>query len=191
MGTLEDKMDKIFITGTGRCGTTFLIKLFSFLDFDTGYNNDNYRQFISENCNSGMERNYKAPYAVLKNPEFMAQIHQIVMDTSVCIKWVIIPIRDFNASANSRVKHQQGNGGLWRATDRISQIMYYNDLMSNYIYNMVVHDIPTIFIDFERMVRDKQYLYEKLMPVFEEKKVSFDVFAVAYDRATDTSKPSS
>ena len=36
-------MEKILITGTGRCGTTFLIKLFSFLDFDTGYNRDNYK----------------------------------------------------------------------------------------------------------------------------------------------------
>lgn len=35
--------DKIYITGIGRCGTTFLIKLFSFLNFDTGYNKENYK----------------------------------------------------------------------------------------------------------------------------------------------------
>ena len=29
-------MEKILITGTGRCGTTFLIKLFSFLGYNTG-----------------------------------------------------------------------------------------------------------------------------------------------------------
>lgn len=37
---------KIYITGTGRCGTTFLIKLFSFLNFDTGYNKNNYGNYI-------------------------------------------------------------------------------------------------------------------------------------------------
>ncbi len=52
-------MEKILITGTGRCGTTFLIKLFSFLDFNTGYNRDNYNSSISVNCNSSMERSYK------------------------------------------------------------------------------------------------------------------------------------
>lgn len=39
-------MEKILITGTGRCGTTFLIKLFTFLEFDTGYSKYNYTSFI-------------------------------------------------------------------------------------------------------------------------------------------------
>jgi hypothetical protein len=51
-------MNKILITGTGRCGTTFLIKLFSFLNFNTGFNKDNYKVFIFSNCNSGLEKNY-------------------------------------------------------------------------------------------------------------------------------------
>ena len=37
------------ITGTGRCGTTFLIKLFSFLEFNTGFNRENYNNFIFNN----------------------------------------------------------------------------------------------------------------------------------------------
>jgi hypothetical protein len=59
-------MEKILITGTGCCGTTFLIKLFSFLDFHTGYDRNNYEKFISNNCNSGMERQYKEKYYILK-----------------------------------------------------------------------------------------------------------------------------
>ena len=58
-------MEKILITGTGRCGTTFLIKLFSFLDFDTGYNRNNYKLSISSNCNSGMEKTYKSNNRIL------------------------------------------------------------------------------------------------------------------------------
>ena len=61
-------MEKYLISGTGRCGTTFLIKLFSFLDYDTGYNMENYNNHIFKNCNSGMERNYDENYYVLKNP---------------------------------------------------------------------------------------------------------------------------
>ena len=33
---------KILITGTGRSGTTFLIKLFTFLGFDTGFDKKNF-----------------------------------------------------------------------------------------------------------------------------------------------------
>ena len=39
-------MEKILITGTGRCGTTFLIKLFSFLEFDTGFTKNDYNKYI-------------------------------------------------------------------------------------------------------------------------------------------------
>jgi len=79
-------MEKILITGTGRCGTTFLIKLFSFLNFNTGYDRNNYKLSISSNCNSGMERSYKDNYNVLKKPEFIADIENISKDTSITIK---------------------------------------------------------------------------------------------------------
>lgn len=67
-------MAKILITGTGRCGTTFLIKLFTFLGFDTGFNETNYNNSISSNCNSGMEKKYTDRRSVLKNPTFMSDI---------------------------------------------------------------------------------------------------------------------
>ena len=105
-------MEKILITGTGRCGTTFLIKLFSFLEFNTGYNRDNYIKYIFSNCNSGMEKNYKEKYYILKNPEFISNIQNILEDESVKIKLVIIPIRDFKISAISRVNNKNYTGGL-------------------------------------------------------------------------------
>jgi len=127
-------MEKILITGTGRCGTTFLIKLFSFLDFNTGYTKENYKLSIYSNCNSGMERKYNDNYYILKNPSFMSDIEQILKDTSVIIKSVVIPIRNLKDSAKSRIKHMHKNGGLWNAKDELSQIKYYKDIITNYIY---------------------------------------------------------
>ena len=89
-------MEKILITGTGRCGTTFLIKLFTFLGFDTGYNNKNYQKYIFSNCNSGMEKEYSDNHYILKSPGFMMNIKDIVNDSSVKIKYIIIPIRDLH-----------------------------------------------------------------------------------------------
>jgi hypothetical protein len=182
-------MEKILITGTGRCGTTFLIKLFSFLEFDTGYNRENYIKSIFANCNSGMERKHNENYYILKNPCFISNIKNILEDVTIKIKLVIIPIRDFKLSAISRVKNDKKCGGLWNANDEITQIQYYKDIITNYIYYMTKYDINTIFIDFDKMVSDKEYLFNKIKSILDEKNIDFDVFCKVYDEVTVISKP--
>ncbi len=98
-------IEKIFITGTGRCGTTFLIKIFSFLNIDTGYNKSNYNDYIYKNCNSGMERLYDEPFNIIKNPLIIYDIYNILQNSNIKIKTIIIPIRDYKLSAKSRVFH--------------------------------------------------------------------------------------
>lgn len=182
-------MEKILITGTGRCGTTFLIKLFSFLDFHTGYNRNNYKLSISSNCNSGMERNYKDNYYILKNPTFISNIENIVKDKSIIIKNIIIPIRDLKKSAESRVKHGNANGGLWNANDELSQIDFYKDILTNYIFISTKYNINTIFIDFDKMINDKTYLFNKLKSILDEKNIDLETFSCVYDEVSRSSKP--
>jgi hypothetical protein len=182
-------MEKILITGTGRCGTTFLIKLFTFLNFNTGFTKDNYNENIFKNCNSGMERTYDENYYILKNPKFILNIEHILKDTSVKIKKVIIPIRNFKQSAMSRVKHGNNPGGLWNSANETTQIKFYKHIMSNYLYFMVKYDIETIFIDFDKMINDKQYLFNKLKSILDEKNIEFSIFSQIYDEVTTTSKP--
>ena len=176
-------MEKILITGTGRCGTTFLIKIFSFLGFDTGFNINNYNKFIYSNCNSGMEKQYKAKHYILKNPSFMGDIEKIVKDKkNITIKTVIIPLRDLDASAQSRVNLGSGNaGGLWHANDKLSQINYYKDIISNYIIISTKYDLNTIFIDFDKMIKNKQYLFNKLKNILDEKNINFKTFSDIYE----------
>jgi hypothetical protein len=180
-------MEKILITGTGRCGTTFLIKLFSFLEFDTGYTKENYKQFIFSNCNSGMERAYTEPFSILKNPTFIHDMEGILKDTSVKIKTIIVPIRDLKRAAISRVKHANLPGGLWNAEDESSQIQYYKDILSNYLYVMTKYDKNTIFLDFDKMTTDKSYLFNKIKPILDEKKIVFELFCTVYDEVLSTS----
>jgi hypothetical protein len=183
-------MEKILITGTGRSGTTFLIKLFSFLEFNTGYTKSTYMNSIAKNCNSGMEKNYNEKHYILKNPCFLQNIKTIIEDKSIIIKLVIIPIRDFKASAMSRVRHgdNQTPGGLWCARDEESQIQFYEKTMSNYIYYMTKYDINTVFIDFDKMIIDKTYLFNKLKNVLDEQNISFDYFSDIYDEVSLTCK---
>jgi hypothetical protein len=183
-------MEKIFITGTGRCGTTFLIKLFTFLGFDTGFNEENYKRYVMPNCNAGMERVFTDRFGVLKNPTFLIDMEKIVKDKNVIIKQVIIPIRDYATSAQSRVHHGlHRGGGLWNATTEEEQVVFYHKMMSNYVYLMTKYNIPTIFIDFERMVTNKNYLFTTLRPLLEEKQIEFEFFSKVYDDVSLSSKP--
>ena len=179
-------MEKILITGTGRCGTTFLIKLFTFLDFDTGFSKQDYSKYIDEQCNSGMEYQYTSEHYILKNPVFILNIHHIIQDKNVSIKQVIIPIRDYTLSAKSRVKYNNNSGGLWNAKDQKTQENFYNTIISNYTYFMTKYDINTLFIDFDRMVSDKLYLYNKLQHILSEKNINYNSFCIIYDEVSKT-----
>lgn len=182
-------MEKILVSGTGRCGTTFLIKLFSFLEFNTGFNRNNYKQFIFSNCNSGMERDYTDNYYILKSPGFIENIEKIIKNQSIKVKTMIIPIRNFDEAALSRVKNGNNAGGLWCATDTDSQLHHYNKIMSKYVYFMTKYEINTIFLDFEKMVNDSTYLFNKLETILIEKNIDYNTFISVYDEVSLTSKP--
>jgi hypothetical protein len=182
-------MERILITGTGRCGTTFLVKLFTFLNFDTGFTKDNYREFIFSNCNSGMEKEYTDNHYILKNPHFITQMETILNDRSVKVKTVIIPMRDLQLSAASRVKNKHFAGGLWNSIDEESQIEFYKEILQNYMEVMNKYNVHTIFLDFDKMTQDKEYLFNMLKSILDENNTDFHTYSQAYDQVTQTSKP--
>jgi hypothetical protein len=190
-------MEKILITGTGRCGTTFLIKLFTFLEYDTGFTKDNYEKFIFTNCNAGMEKRYVDNHYILKNPYFLDNIHNIIHDKTISVKQIIIPIRNFEMSAKSRCNNVNKDknkclnvaGGFVFAKNEKEQLDYYNKIMSNYIYYMVKFNINTLFLDFDKMISDKKYLYDKLSHILSEKNITFETFSKIYNDVSKTSAP--
>jgi len=135
-----------------------------------------------------MERCYTENYYVLKNPTFIDDIEKIINDSSIKIKRIILPIRNFKESAQSRVKNNFKEGGLWNATNIHEQLDYYNSIMSNYIVIMTKYEIDTIFIDFDKMITDKKYLYDKLKNILNEKDIDFEYFSNIYEKATLTSR---
>lgn len=155
----------IIITSTGRSGTTFLIILYTLLGFNTGYTPEEIPKYLYK-CNSGMERQEieVGKFDVVKNPKFLKTIAKINPEY---IHSVIIPIRDFIRSAKSREYYKNLEGGLIdNARDYKEQVVLYNQYIATYIQEMVLNEIPTTFIDFEKMIRDPDYLYSKLQPTF-------------------------
>ena len=136
-----------------------------------------------------MEHDITASPYIIKNPCFLRDIDKIVTNPLIKIKLVIIPLRDFTQSAKSRVSHGSGAGGLWDASNLEEQIKFYEKIMSNYRTVMTTHRINTIVLDFDQMIRDKHYLFEKLKVVLDEKQINFQEFSNVYDEVTITSAP--
>ena len=53
---------------------------------------------------------------------------------------------------------------------------------------MTKYEINTIFLDFDKMVNDKSYLFNKLKFIFHEKNINFDMFSSIYDEVSLNSK---
>jgi hypothetical protein len=54
---------------------------------------------------------------------------------------------------------------------------------------MTKYDINTVFIDFDKMISDKKYLFYKIKSILDEKNIDFDLFCNVYDEVSVTSKP--
>ena len=142
------------------------------------------------NCNAGMERVFTDRFSILKNPTFLNDMEKIVKDKNIIIKQVIIPIRDYAVSAQSRARHGiNRGGGLWNVSTEEEQISFYHKMMANYVYLMTKYNIPTLFIDFERMISDKDYLFSILYPLLNEKQIEFILFSKVYDDVSLSCKP--
>jgi hypothetical protein len=54
---------------------------------------------------------------------------------------------------------------------------------------MTKYKINTIFINFDKMICDKKYLFDKLNPILIEKNIDFEKFSQIYDEVSITSRP--
>lgn len=181
--------EKIIITGTGRAGTSFLVVILTLLKLDTGFKIDDIDTYSLPNA-AGMESTIYRNHQILKNPKFIADIEQIIEMPNLLLKYVIIPIREYEESAHSRFNNSQKHileGSLWLADNVESQQAFYHKIMANYVKVMVQYDIPTIFIDFKRMTTDIQYLYNKLQPILPTT-LGIKQFEIAYTQATIIAK---
>ena len=138
-------------------------------------------KIINKNCI--FEKKYNDKNYILKNPSFINNIKQIVNDKNIEIEYFILPIRDYEKSADSRVKHGRSSGGLWCAKNKEEQINFYYKIISTYMLYYIQYNIPTIFLDFEKMVSDKDYLFEKLLPILLKKNIKKEHFNMEFIEA--------
>ena len=185
----EQKPDKFLITSTGRSGTTFLLLIYVMLDQPSNYTKHTYyetlKRFFVTNC--GLEGDWDEPGIFIKNPNFLTKIPEIHQNTN--LKGILFPYRNFEDSAKSRaiISQRTPNGGLWNANDVPSQIQFYNQIYKTFLLDTTRFNIPVIYIDFNRLIKDPLYTYKILNPTFypTPDSVTFHQFLLAYYQATD------
>lgn len=170
-------MKKIVVTGTGRCGTSFLMQLFTALGLNTGYTTEEAEIAIRQidGLNAGIEHGFDSDRyqvsRIVKNPAF-AQVHEmsrIVEGDGV--DHVIIPIRKLRQTAASRAKMEKEThghfGGFWlEAHNSHEQATAHAVLFYNLIEYLTLHSIPFTLLHFPRIISDCSYGYEKLKDIF-------------------------
>jgi hypothetical protein len=175
---------RVFITGTGRAGTTFLVRLLTELGFDTGFTPDSWRRDFHEHCQAGLERepdDPDGPY-IVKNPQLCETLDELAVGGRFVIDHVFVPVREVEAAALSRVRVGGGDvpGGLWHAHDSVTQKAALALLFHRLVHTLVEHDIPHTFLHFPRLVLDADYAYEKLS--FLVRGIEREVFRAVFAR---------
>lgn len=165
----------VVITGTGRAGTTFLVQLLTRCGLDTGYKPGEMRLF--ETANAGLERDIRhdsAPY-IVKAPQFADYHHQILRNPGIFLDHAIIPVRNLDDAAKSRIAvsivnkkelGRSGPGGLWGTWKSGNQREVLAEKFTTLIAALVEADVPMTFLAFPRFVGDLEYSRTKLLPVF-------------------------
>lgn len=182
-------MGKIVITGTGRCGTSFLMHLFTALGCNTGYSPEECEQHLSRSgCNGGIEHSVGTELFdksdIVKNPLWMYEPELL---DGVDIDAVIVPIRDLNAVAKSREKMGVGEyGGFWRGAKTVDEQMKIDaKSFHKFITYAAKNELKMCFLDFSNSLNDKYYLYSMLYQYFEGEFMEFSEIEHAFDKISN------
>jgi hypothetical protein len=210
----QTRSSHIVIAGTGRTGTTFLVRYLTELGLDTHIARQGLNQ-LDANANAGLEDipllapAETLPY-VIKAPWIGDYIDEILAAPNLQIEVVILPMRDLVEAASSRTilelraLHQSAPGmaqvlnKTWEnwATTPGGTIFSLNPLdqarilavgFHRLIQRLVDAQIPTLFLGFPRLVEDGKYLFEQLRSILPDT-VTLQQALAAYQRTAQRDK---
>jgi hypothetical protein len=181
----------IFIAGTGRSGTSFLVRYLTELGLDTHISRRGEDAFWDDAANAGFEDMVLAtppedlPY-VLKSPWLYQYVGEVIEKNIVRIEVVIIPVRDLADAATSRslveltAIHKKAPwmatldkswehwghtpGGMVFSLNPMDQARLLAVGFHILVETLVRADIPILFLEFPRLAEDAAYLFSKLQP---------------------------
>jgi hypothetical protein len=183
-------MGHLVIAGPGRSGTTLLVKLFGRLGFDIGDNSLDY----FEAARAGLESDILDPSAgyVVKDPDLTWRLGPLLDSGRINredIDWLIVPLRNLEAAAASRVaittnaREVHAPGGLI-GTARPSKQRHRLAEMTYGLFEVAArYELPLIVLEYPLLARDVGYAYRRLQPLLGDR--GEEEFAAAWSATVD------
>lgn len=169
------KSHHVIISGTGRAGTTLIMRILTDLGLSTGFPKGGGE--IDSRSLGGLEWSLKradAPY-IVKSPWLCHYLDEVINDRQVIIDHAFIPVRDLAAATSSRCEvaakavsegdKPTAKGGLWLTDDPNNQAEILAIQFHRLFETLARYDIPTTLLYFPLLAEDPYYLYEKLQPL--------------------------
>jgi hypothetical protein len=203
----------LVIAGTGRAGTSFLVRYLTELGLDTTLGRNGERAGWDLEANAGLENQLISgadlPY-VVKSPWIGEYVDQILSEKQFKIDAFIVPVRDLVEAATSRVVLEQRaihQHNPWIA-DRLDRTWEtYGHTPGGLIYSLNPLDqarllavqfhqlvlkaseagIPIVFPVFPRIATDWDYLHKCLRPIL-PLKITEDAARAAHAKVADAAK---
>ena len=189
----------LLIAGTGRSGTSALVRLLSGCGLETVFersNNAHWSQAANAGAESLILQQDDLPY-VIKSPWAYQYIDDLLDDNNIVIDRVIIPIRRLAHAAESRIITEMAAqnvrqpellgyktpwadfgltpGGVVSSYEPIDQQRVLGRSLHLLIEALEERTIPFTFLSFPRYVSDPDYAWERLRDVIPD--IRKDVFA--------------
>jgi hypothetical protein len=201
----------LLIGGTGRAGTSFLVRLLHEVGLETHLSREGGERDWSEEANAGLEDVLRAgsaaPY-VVKSPWLYEWIDPL-LETDFVIDGVILPMRDLTDAAGSRtiLEYQHMHrvtphladqkttwdswgvvpGGIVYSTHPLDQARLLAAGFFKLVQRLTESAIPMYFAAFPRLVTDPEYLYDQIRLSLPQS-VSREHFIAAHKRVADPNK---
>lgn len=203
----------VLIAGTGRAGTSFLVRYLTLLGLETNLSRNGPDAPWDDRANAGLEDILRVgaidlPY-VIKSPWTYQTIHDALDSGQYQFDGVILPIRDLTEAAASRtiveLEHIHDNfrwmgdldrpweefghtpGGIVFSLNPVDQARLLAVGFHRLLERLVRDDIPVVLIGFPRLIEDPAYLHAKLAPIL-PRHVSLDEARAAHAATADPLK---
>jgi hypothetical protein len=178
----------LIIAGTGRAGTSLLVKILNACGLETELNRGN-GYFWDDRANAGIETlplaGQEHPY-VIKSPWTYQFLDELLSRKDVRIDGLIVPVRDLREAAASRIVIELQNmhrsapefdellagwrdwgltpGGVTYSLEPVDQARILGQSLHLLLERALEHEIPICLVKFPKFAHDPMYLYRNLTP---------------------------
>jgi hypothetical protein len=157
----------ILISGTGRAGTTLLVRIFTRLGLNTGYSEKDIASVEKLVGHAGLERKLSKRSAIslpeiFKSPHAVDTLEACLRDKWLKVDTLILPVRNLEDAAQSRINVQmrakaegkKPKGGLWKTKNAQEQKWVLAEQLYRILDTAVRFQVPIILVSFPRFATD-------------------------------------